>query len=304
MSVALQGPLTRFAPSPTGYLHLGHVVNAIWTWGAARALGGRVLLRMEDHDRSRCRPEYEAAILDDLDWLGFVPDVATTDTFRAGPSEFRQSDSGAHYERALEKLRDAGLAYVCECSRKDIAAEVPDRFNEEMRYPGTCREKALAPGPGRGWRVVLDDGAERFTDLRLGDQCQVPSAQCGDLLVRDRLGHWTYQFAVTVDDMRHGVELVVRGEDLLESTGRQIRLARLLGRSVAPRYLHHPLILKPGGEKLSKASGDSGIRELRAAGQSPTQVVGRAAYRSRLQAEDRPLAPGNLSEIVAAALAA
>lgn len=305
MSSALPpGPLTRFAPSPTGYLHLGHVVNAIWTWGAARALRGRVLLRMEDHDRTRCRPEYEAAILDDLDWLGFEPDVATTDSFRAGPSEFRQSDSGEHYERALARLCDAGLAFVCECSRKDIAAEVPDRFNAETRYPGTCRTKGLEPKPGRGWRVRLDDGAETFHDLRLGAQRQVPSEQCGDLLARDRLGNWTYQFAVTVDDMRHGVELVVRGEDLLESTGRQIRLARMLGRSVASRYLHHPLILKPGGEKLSKASGDSGIRELRAAGESPTQVLGRAAYRSRLQSEDRPLAPGDLSEFVAAALEA
>ncbi len=154
-------PLTRFAPSPTGYLHLGHVVNAIWTWGAARALGGKVLLRMEDHDRTRCRPEYEAAILDDLDWLGFVPDIASTDSFRAGPSEFRQSDSGILYERALAELRDAGLAYVCECSRRDIAAEVPDRFNEEMRYPATCRKKRLEPGPGRGVPRTAPAGRRR-----------------------------------------------------------------------------------------------------------------------------------------------
>ena len=299
-----QGALTRFAPSPTGYLHLGHVVNAIWTWGAARALGGSVLLRMEDHDRTRCRPEYEAAILDDLDWLGFVPDIATTDSFRAGPSEFRQSDSGVHYERALEQLRDAGLAYVCECSRRDIAAEVPDRFNAEMRYPGSCREKGLASAAGRGWRVVLDDGAERFTDLRLGDQCQVPSEQCGDLLVRDRLGNWTYQFAVTVDDMRHGVELVVRGEDLLESTGRQIRLARLLGRTEPPRFLHHPLIRKPGGEKLSKSSGDTGIRELRAMGHSPSQVAARAAFLSGMSSGEHALRPADVSAIIGAAIGA
>ncbi|HEU4829870.1 MAG TPA: glutamate--tRNA ligase family protein [Gemmatimonadales bacterium] len=282
-------PLTRFAPSPTGYLHLGHVVNAIWTWGAAQALGGKVLLRMEDHDRTRCRPEYEAAILADLDWLGFEPDVASTDSFRAGPSKFRQSDSDAHYERALAHLREAGLAYVCECSRKDIAAEVPDRFNEEMRYPGTCRDKGLEPKAGRGWRVMLEGGAETFHDLRLGGQRQVPAEQCGDLLVRDRLGNWTYQFAVAVDDLRHGVDLVVRGEDLLESTGRQIRLAQMLGRSAAPRYLHHPLILKPSGEKLSKASGDSGLRELRESGCQPSDVLGRAAFLAGLQQSDRPL---------------
>ncbi|MGE5926822.1 MAG: glutamate--tRNA ligase family protein [Gemmatimonadota bacterium] len=299
-----QAPRTRFAPSPTGYLHLGHVVNAIWTWGAARALGGQVLLRMEDHDRTRCRPEYEAAILDDLDWLGFVPDIAPTDAFRAGPSEFRQSDSGVHYERALARLRDAGLAYVCECSRKDIAAEVPDRFNEETRYPGTCRGKGLEPRPGRGWRVRLDEGAETFDDLRLGAQRQVPAEQCGDLLVQDRLGNWTYQFAVTVDDMRHRVDLVVRGEDLLESTGRQIRLARMLGRSVAPRYLHHQLILKPGGEKLSKSSGDTGIRELRAMGLSPSQVTDRAAFLSGMSSGEHALRPADLSAIITAAIGA
>ena len=257
---------------------------------------------MEDHDRTRCRPEYEAAILDDLDWLGFVPDIASTDSFRAGPSEFRQSDSGILYERALAELRDAGLAYVCECSRRDIAAEVPDRFNEEMRYPATCRKKRLEPGPGRGWRIVMEEGPETFRDLRLGAQRQVPADQCGDLLARDRLGNWTYQFAVTVDDMRHGVDLVVRGEDLLESTGRQIRLARMLSRSAPPRFLHHPLLRKPGGEKLSKSSGDTGIRELQAKGHTPSQVIGRAAFLSGLSAEERALDSGDLPAIVGAAI--
>jgi glutamyl/glutaminyl-tRNA synthetase len=270
------GFITRFAPSPTGYLHLGHVVNAVWVWGMAREHGGRVLLRIEDHDRTRCRPEYERALLDDLEWLGLETDIAPVRSFRAGPSEFRQSDCGAHYEAALARLRDAGLAYVCECSRKDIAAEVTDRFNEEMRYPGTCREKGLEPRAGRGWRVVMNDAVETFEDLRLGAQRQSPADQCGDVLVRDRLGNWTYQFAVTVDDMRHGVDLVIRGEDLLSSTGRQVRLARLLGRAVAPRYLHHPLVVKASGEKLSKASGDTGIRELRAAGVSAVEVLAKA----------------------------
>ena len=268
--------VTRFAPSPTGYLHLGHVVNALQVWETARRFGGKVLLRIEDHDRTRCRPEYERALLDDLDWLGLEPDIAPTDSFRTGRSEWRQSDNGAVYEAALERLRKAGLAYVCECSRRDIAAEVPDRFNEEMRYPGTCRGKALAPAPGRGWRVVMDEGAETFDDLRLGPQRQSPAEQCGDVLVRDRLGNWTYQFAVTVDDVRHGVDVVVRGEDLLGSTGRQLRLARLLGRAEAPRFLHHPLIRKPSGEKLSKAARDTGIRDLRAAGVPAAEVLTRA----------------------------
>ncbi len=114
-------------------------------------------------------------------------------------------------------------------------------------------------------------------DLRLGAQTQEPAAQCGDLLIRDRTGQWTYQFAVTVDDAEQGIDLVIRGADLLESTGRQLRLARLLGRTSAPRYLHHPLILAPTGAKLSKAKRDTGLRELRAAGVTPEEVLGTAA---------------------------
>lgn len=253
---------TRYAPSPTGYLHLGHVLNAIWTWEVARAWGGKVVLRIEDHDAIRCRDEYASALLEDLEWLGFVPDEVAP----------RQSERHARYEEVLEDLRRRGLAYVCACSRRDIAEVAGDAFNEETRYPGTCRELGLEPGEGRGWRVMMAPGAESFTDLLHGPLTQDPSAQCGDLLVRDRLGNWTYQFAVTVDDMDQGIDLVVRGDDLLASTGRQLRLARLLGRTVKPLYLHHPLIIKPSGEKLSKASGDTGVRELREAGMSAEGV--------------------------------
>ncbi len=263
-------PVTRFAPSPTGYLHLGHVVNAVWVWGLARALGGRVVLRIEDHDGSRCRPEYERALLEDLEWLGLVPDVIAP----------RQSDSGPAYEAALARLAAGHHVYACDCSRRTIAEEVDDLFGEEMRYPGRCRDRALAAGPGKGMRVELTPGSESFDDARLGPQRQEPAAQCGDLLLRDRLGHWTYQYAVTVDDMRDGIDLVVRGEDLLQSTGRQIRLARMLGRAEPPVFLHHPLILKPGGEKLSKAAGDTGVRELRNAGVSPADVLADARWRS------------------------
>jgi glutamyl/glutaminyl-tRNA synthetase len=125
----------------------------------------------------------------------------------------------------------------------------------------------------------------------------MPAAQCGDLLLRDRLGQWTYQFAVVADDLRHGIDLVVRGEDLVESTGRQLLLARLLGRAAPAVFLHHPLIRKPGGEKLSKSSGDTGIRELRSAGVVPSAVLGRAAFLTGLRATDAPLAPGELANL-------
>lgn len=291
-------PLTRFAPSPTGYLHLGHVANAAWTWGLAQALGGRVLLRLEDHDRGRCRPEYEAALLEDLEWLGLEPDAGTPAELRAGRSTYRQSDSGDAYEAALARLGRG--VFACECSRKDLARTGGDPFNEETRYAGRCRDRGLVPGPGRGLRLRMDPGIERFSDTRLGDQVQDPSAQCGDLLLRDRLGRWTYHLAVVVDDLRHGVDLVVRGEDLLDSTGRQIRLGRLLGRASPAVFLHHPLIRKPGGEKLSKSSGDTGIRELRGAGVRADEVLGRAAHLTGLQSEPTPIAPRDLAKLFGA----
>ena len=293
-------PLTRFAPSPTGYLHLGHAGNAVWVWGLARALGGRVLLRLEDHDRGRCRPVYESALLDDLDWLGLAPDIGGTSELRAGPSPLRQSDAGATYRTALDALGAAGRTFVCECSRRDLARAAGDVFNEETRYDGRCRDRGLEPGPGRGVRIRLDTGVERFEDARLGPLAQEPAAQCGDLLAQDRAGRWTYQFAVAVDDLRQGVDLVIRGEDLIESTGRQIALRRLLGGPAPPLFLHHPLIRKSGGEKLSKSSGDTGLRELRAAGASPAEVLGRAAHLTGLQAEPRPVASSDLAKLFGA----
>jgi glutamyl-tRNA synthetase/glutamyl-Q tRNA(Asp) synthetase len=143
----------------------------------------------------------------------------------------------------------------------------------ELRYSGTCRHRGLAEGPGVGLRVRLEPTIERFVDLGLGPQEQRPSEQCGDLLVRDRDGNWTYQFAATVDDYVQAVTLVIRGVDLLASTGRQIQLARLLGREEPPAFLHHPLIMKSRSQKLSKSDGDTGIRELRARGWTAAQVI-------------------------------
>jgi glutamyl-tRNA synthetase/glutamyl-Q tRNA(Asp) synthetase len=253
--------VTRFAPSPTGYLHLGHVVNAIYVWGIARVLGARVLLRIEDHDRIRCRPEYEDALLEDLDWLGFVADAGRQPLFR-------QRDRGASYEAALTHLASKGHVYRCRCSRRVIAGE---------HYPGTCRHLMLTTRDASALRLEVGPGSVTFEDLLLGRQRQEPATQCGDLLLRDRDGHWTYQFAVTVDDIEHGVNLVIRGTDLLESTGRQLHLARLMGREVPPIYVHHPLILTPSGRKLSKSDQATGIRELRVAGLTPARVIGRAA---------------------------
>ena len=273
--------LTRFAPAPTGYLHLGHVVNAIYVWGLARTTGAEVLLRIEDHDRQRCRPEYEAALLDDLDWLGFAPDRHPTREFRAGASAGRQSDRLSIYEQTAERLHAAGLVYGCRCSRQDLAAGLRSAEGEIV-YPGTCRERDWPLDDRAAWRVRIDPGAERFDDLLCGPQCQDPAAQCGDVVIRDRLGNWTYQFVASVDDDRQGVDLVVRGRDLLASTGRQQRLARLIGRARPAAFAHHPLIMKSPGQKLSKSDGATGVRDLRARGWRAEQVIGEAVRQAGL----------------------
>lgn len=249
--------ITRFAPAPTGYLHLGHVVNALHVWGAARERDGQVLLRIEDHDRQRSRPEYEAAILEDLAWLDFVHAGAIV----------RQSERDAIYRNALQPLIDRELVFGCSCTRADISGDV---------YPGTCRDSGIPLTDGFGWRVRIEPGTERFFDELLGPQVQDPSRQCGDVLVRDRLGNWTYQFAVTVDDYVQRITDVIRGVDLLDSTGRQLRLARLIGRPLPPRFWHHSLVMKSPSQKLSKSDGDTGVRDLRAQGWTAEQVLAKA----------------------------
>jgi glutamyl-tRNA synthetase/glutamyl-Q tRNA(Asp) synthetase len=289
--IASELMLTRFAPAPTGYLHLGHVANAIRVWGEARARGGRVLLRMEDHDRERCRPEYETALLEDLDWLGFVPDLYPTAAFRTGRCESRQSDRQAIHRGAADRLRGLGLLYACKCSRNQLAAsekkrrrvsfsseKTPDVFSgTEVPYPGTCRDLNLPFDGDVGWRVRLPPDEITFEDRWCGVQTQTPAAQCGDLLIRDRRGNWTYQFVVTVDDHLQGITDVIRGMDLLSSTGRQILLGRLIGRETPAVFAHHPLIMKSPTQKLSKSDGDTGVRDLRAAGWSAARVIATAA---------------------------
>jgi len=244
---------------------------------------GRVLLRIEDHDRTRSRAEFEAGILDDLDWLGYRPDVHPTDAFRGGRCDGRQSDREAIYRAAFEVLRSQALVYACDCSRRVAGTSIahPQTASPEateLRYSGVCRDKQLPLVDGYGWRVRIDPGIEEFEDARLGPQRQNPEAQCGDVLLRDRHGNWTYQFAVTVDDQQQGVDSVIRGIDLLPSTGRQIRIARLLGRERPPTFFHHPLIMKTPAQKLSKSDGDTGVRDLRSMGWSPADVIEAALH--------------------------
>ncbi len=263
--------ITRFAPAPTGYLHLGHVANALFVWDERRS-GARVLLRIEDHDRQRCRPEYERAMLEDLAWLGFEADGAPV----------RQSDRYQIYLDVARQLESRGLLYGCACTRRapgpDDSTPTP-ASGAERPYPGTCRDAGHALTDGVGWRVRMPDDEVRFDDRWGGPQVQTPSAQCGDLLIRDRLGNWTYQFVATVDDHLQGVTDVIRGRDLLASTGRQILLGRLIGRPAPARFAHHGLIMKSPAQKLSKSDRDTSVRDLRAAGWTRDDVLAEAARR-------------------------
>jgi glutamyl-tRNA synthetase/glutamyl-Q tRNA(Asp) synthetase len=292
--------VTRFAPAPTGYLHLGHLVNALYTWGIARATGGRVVLRIEDHDRQRSRPAYESGLLDDLERLGLLPDEPRIDAFRAGPTPFRQSDSAAEYEGAVARLRDAGLVYACDCARSTFAAFEAEhgRAWRGIGCPGGCRGRALPEDDGAGLRVAVGAGSERWVDLLAGPLADEPAAG-GDLLVRDRAGNWTYALCVVVDDIRNGVDLVIRGRDLLHATPAQIRLARLLGRETPPAFLHHPLVRKTSGAKLSKADGDTAVRALLDAGHSSPELLGLAARLAGLREAATPLDASEIASLFA-----
>jgi glutamyl/glutaminyl-tRNA synthetase len=287
ITVFQQGVRTRFAPAPTGYLHLGHVANAVWVWGVAAATDGTVLLRIEDHDRVRSRPEYAAAILEDLEWLGFVPDE--------GP--VRQTDDDGPYLAALEHLRAASLVYGCDCSRSTF--EAWGRANGRLWHgpgcAGGCRERDVE---GPVLRVALGGGSERWMDAIVGPCADEAAAAAGDLPIRDRDGNWTYGFAVVVDDLRKGTDLIIRGRDLLSATPAQIRLGRLLGRETLAVFAHHRLIRRPDGSKLSKADGDTSVREMRAAGHSAAELIGAAAEAVGLIETARSITAGDVGQLV------
>lgn len=253
----------------------------------ARAHGGRVLLRIEDHDRVRCRPAFDAAIVEDLAWLGFIADD--------GP--VRQSEDDAPYLAALERLRGEVLVYGCDCSRSMFEAWAHEhgRRWHGPGCPGECRNRDLS---GPVLRLALGGGSERWMDAIVGP-CADEVASAGDMAARDRDGNWTYGFAVVVDDLRQRIDLVVRGRDLLSATAGQIRLARLLGRETAATFAHHPLIRRPDGAKLSKADADTSVRDLRAGGRAPNDLIGEAAAAVGLIDAPRPIAAADVASLFA-----
>jgi glutamyl-Q tRNA(Asp) synthetase len=272
-------PVLRFAPSPNGALHLGHAYSALMNERIAGEINGRVLLRIEDLDRTRCKPQFEGAIIDDLTWLGL--------RFAAPPR--RQSEHGDDYAAALARLDQRGLVYPCFCSRAEVTRASNGQHDPDGApfYPGTCRALSSSEAHdrlARGERAALrldmrravDDGPARLCWTEY-DEGAVPSERSalpevwGDVVLRGRDLAASYHLAVVVDDALQGVTDVVRGRDLLAATAVHRLLQALLGLG-QPRYRHHRLILDQSGEKLSKSRQSWSLAELRATGLAPEDV--------------------------------
>ena len=269
--------VTRFAPSPTGELHLGSAYSARVAWRRAREAGGTFLVRIEDIDIRRCRAEFETAILDDLRWLGLGWDGEVR----------RQSDHFADYGRVLDRLDARGLIYPCFCTRADMAASASAPHATEMGpdgplYPGTCRhfsaeERRARIAAGRehcmrldAMRAAEEAGPYAFVDETRG-RIEGQPLLLGDFVIARKDTPTSYHLAVTVDDHLQGVTLVTRGEDLLASTHAHGLLQKLLGYA-APQYAHHRLLTDPTGRRFAKRDRDLTIRALRESGRTPAEV--------------------------------
>ena len=288
----------RFAPSPSGRMHLGNVFCAVLAWLSARSRGGRFLLRIEDLDVRRCKPEHARLLEEDLAWLGLEWDE--------GP--YYQHDRLDLYESALRRLKDAGLTYPCFCTRAELhAASAPHASDGTPIYRGACRSlsaeeiarRSTLRAPATRLRVpTVDDLADdviEFVDRTYGARCEALATECGDFLVRRSDGVFAYQLAVVVDDAAMGVTEVVRGCDLLGSTPRQIYLQHLLGLPT-PRYAHIPLLMAPDGRRLSKRDRDLDLGELRTRFGTPEALLGWLAGQTGIAPDAMPRSAEQLVE--------
>ncbi|CAO3418247.1 tRNA glutamyl-Q(34) synthetase GluQRS [Azospirillum doebereinerae] len=287
--------VTRFAPSPTGHLHLGHAHSALFGWTAAQRGGGRFLLRIEDIDPNRCRPAFERDLIEDLAWLGLSwgdPGGDPGDAPGGGPVR-RQSDHFDDYRAALARLREAGVVYPCFCTRKDIAAEIgragaAPHGPDGPLYPGTCRHlsediRAARIAAGETWAMRLDvaeamrrTGPLRWHDRGRGWQTATPE-QLGDVVLARKDTPTSYHLSVTLDDHLQRVTLVTRGEDLFFATHTHRLLQALLGFE-PPDYHHHGLLRNAAGERLAKRDRAQSLRSLRAEGAEPAAVRALAGF--------------------------
>lgn len=290
----------RFAPSPSGRMHLGNLFCALLSFLSVKSRGGDWILRIEDLDTARCRPDYARQVEEDLRWLGLAWDQGGS---AGGPdAPYFQSRRTAFYEEALGRLREMGLVYPCFCTRAQLhTASAPHREDGLTVYPGTCRgfspeDIAAREAAGRkgALRLRVPEKSITFTDGHLGEVTEYLPTDCGDFLLRRSDGLFAYQLAVVVDDAAMGVTEVVRGADLLTSTPRQLLLYELLGLP-APEFFHFPLLLSPDGRRLSKRDGDLGLAALREK-DSPEEVIGKLAYLAGQNPTAAPRTPGELIE--------
>ena len=288
----------RFAPSPSGRMHLGNVFSCLCSWLSARSQGGSIVLRIEDLDDRCKRPELATQLIDDLAWLGLEWDE--------GP--YYQHDRLDLYEDALRQLQDAGLTYPCFCTRAELhAASAPHASDGTPIYRGACRDlsaeevarRSALRAPATRLRVpAVDDLANdviEFVDRTYGAQCEALATECGDFLVRRSDGVFAYQLAVVVDDAAMGVTEVVRGCDLLGSTPRQIYLQHLLGLPT-PHYAHIPLLMSPDGRRLSKRDRDLDLGELRTRFGAPEALLGWLAGQTGIAPDATPRSAEQLVE--------
>ncbi|ROT10833.1 tRNA glutamyl-Q(34) synthetase GluQRS [Muribaculaceae bacterium Isolate-104 (HZI)] len=272
--------VSRFAPSPTGRMHLGNLFTALMSWLVARKNGGKWILRIEDLDPQRSRLEYAQQIEDDLLWLGLEWDEGGIDG-TGGRAPYMQSLRSEYYESALRCLESKGLVYPCYCTKADIlSTQAPHASDGRIIYPGTCRpewgKRVERGGRKPAFRLKVDGNVINFEDEVFGAQSIDLSREFGDFILRRADGAWAYQLAVTVDDAAMGVTHVVRGCDLLESCAPQIYLCGLLGLH-EPDYLHLPLICNESGIRLSKRDASLGMAELRLR-YTPQRILGCLAY--------------------------
>lgn len=288
--ISIQTPVGRFAPTPSGRMHLGNVFAFLIAWLSVKSRGGQIILRMEDLDTQRTSDEYAQILRQDLRWLGLCWDEETAP----------QSSRSAVYDRYFEKLQDEGLLYPCYCTRSQLhSVNAPHLSDGTYVYSGTCRHLTAAQRAAFGrypaWRVEVPDKIWHFTDLLQGSYSQNLLTDCGDFVVRRADGCYVYQLAVTVDDGEAGVTEVVRGVDLLSSAPRQMYLQQIFGFS-QPQYGHVPLLLAPDGRRLSKRDRDLDLGQLKLH-HSPQQIIGNLAFSCGMIPKNEPISAAELAAV-------
>ena len=282
----------RFAPSPTGRMHLGNLFSALLSWLSARSQGGEWVLRIEDVDPDRSRREYALLLMDDLQWLGLQWD---------GEPVY-QSERGHLYQHYFDQLNALGLTYPCYCTRAHLlATQAPHESDGRVVYPGTCRHRPPQPGKPAAMRLTVPDRDISFTDGHFGPQCVNLARQVGDYIIRRKDGAWAYQLAVVVDDALMGITEVVRGRDLLLSTPQQIYLAQLLG-FPTPVYIHFPLLCRPAESSASPIRQSKRDRSLDMAylrqHHTAPEIIGQLAHLAGLLPKPEPVSPLSLLPLV------